>query len=734
MPAPGPRIAVSADSRLLGAAFAAAVVAAAGAALVLPAPEAPRGSLAALTRSGPDRSLDRDVAALDRAAAARPNDVATLRATAEQFRAAHRPLQLAAVLERLHALTGEPDPLREAMTLRLELGDSAAARAALERLVALGVATPAEASRLAALRIEAGDAAGAVSVLLGALVLHPGEELAMQAAQAAARLPDPAPTMRDIGARLSARVPELLEPLRHVLMEDARPDMALALMEGMPREELDSPPTVVRLAEAEARLGYTGSALSRLMALRVADGLPPGAGALLIELALKEGRPDVAFDVAARLPAEGWTPALPGRLQDAAQRANRPDLFRSIDPAQLASRPEAAAVVALARGDRAAAGRFARAALERPAGTTEGARGLAAVLRELGGDNAAWERLRGEILRPGPSPAAIRLFAELSTAPGRAAIALPILERLRGASPLAGEAWLRLAVQEGKRADAAEFLRGGGVVPAAALAETLTLAATTRDAPLADAASAALRARRDLPEGWTVEEAAVTASLGRPLTPAALGAALDQLMWAAEAEARLRIIGLLASAPEIGAAANALDAARHPVIPRLRREVEADTGEAGIPRLALLAVLAPREALPALVRRAEAEPGRYAAALVLARLRGEGTEPGVTALRALLSRLPRPRQEATAFLVLTGAPAEAQPAIRRLAEDILGRDWQRGYEAGLARQGRRAELLAALRARAAMTWTGPQEREEIAARLVELGEREAAEEVRRGGN
>jgi hypothetical protein len=733
MRATGFRLLATTDGRLLGAAFAAAVLAAGAAAFLLPAPQAPRGSLAIFGPRDPGGSLDRAVAALDRIAAARPNDPATLRAAAAQLRAAHRPLQLAAVLERLHALTGEPEALREAMAVRMDLGDFAAARVALERLAALGVATGPEAARLAELKLEQGDAPGAVGVLLRALAAEPDERLAMRALGAAARLPDPAPAMRALAEALARGAPHLLEPVRRVLMEDARPDLALALMEGLPAVELDSPATVLRLAEAEARLGYRGTALTRLMALRLAEGLPPGAGALLVDLALQEGRLDAAFEVAAQLPPEGWTPALPQRLHEAARTAGRPELFRRLDPQALAARPEAAAVIALARGDRAAAGRFARAALDRPSGTAEGARALAAVLRELGQDGQAWDRLRQAVQRPGANPAAIRVFAELSALPGRAAPALAVLDRLRNGSPLAGEAWLRLALQEGRRADAAAFLRAGGLVPAPALADALSLAAGLRDAPLAEAAAAALRARRDLPEGWTVDEAAVTAGLARPLTPASLGAALDFLGWAAEASARLRVTRLLAQAPEIAGAAAGLDLARHPAIPKLKREAEAEEGEAGIARLALLAVLAPREALPVLARRTEAEPARFGAALVLARLRGEGAREGEAALRALLPRLPRAQGEATAFLVLAGAPAEAQPGLRRLADEVFGRDWQRGYEATLARQGRRAELAAALRARAALPDTGPQERLEIAQRLQELGDREGAEGIRRGG-
>jgi hypothetical protein len=735
---PGPpRFRGAGDARLLAGAFAGAVALATAAALLLPDPPAPHGRVALFDNlfgpRNPQRSLDRAVAELDRIISARPNDPATLRAAADQLRAAHRPLPLAGVLERLHAATGEVAPLREAMALRRELGDFAGARIALERLVATGAATPEEAGQLANLRLEAGDAAGAMGVLLTALGREPGDALALQALATAARLADPGPGMRALAGVLAGGAPALLEPLRRLLMEDGRPDLALALMEGLPAEELAEPATVFRLAEAEARAGFPGAALARLLALRIADGLPQGAGALLIELALREGRLDPAFEVAAQLPPEAWTPGLPTRLHEAARAAARPELFRRLDPQRLASRPEAAAVVALARSDRAAAGRFARAALERPSGTAEGSRALAAVLRELGQDGAAWERLRQEVGRPRPDPAAIRLFAELSALPGRAGPALAILERLRGGSALAGEAWLRLALQEDRRAEATAFLRAGGMVPVGALTEVLGIGVALRDPPLAEAAAAALRARRDLPEGWTAEEIGVTAALARPLTPASLGAALDLLGWAAEAEARLRVTRLLASTPEIGGAAAALDLARHPAIPRLRREAEAEPGDAGIARLALLSVLAPREALPLLARRAEAEPARFGAALVLARLRAEGTPPGEAALRALLPRLGRPQQEAAVFLVLAGAPAEAQPALRRLADESFGPTWRRGYEAVLARQGRRAELVAALRARAALPGTSPADRREIAQRLLELGDREGAEALAGGG-
>jgi hypothetical protein len=716
------------DASLFAVAFAAAVAAACGVAALVPLPGPPAFRLPEVMRpADPAAPADR---ALQRALASRTDDPAALRRLAEQLRSAHRPLELAILLERLHAATGEAEPLREAMALRTELGDFAAARAALLRLSGISATTAAEEVQLAQQRQEAGDEMGAAVGLTAALARLPGPEIALRATQAAARLADPAPVLRQLAIRLADYAPELLEPLRRVLMEDARPDLALALIEGLPPAELQNPPTVFRHAEAEARAGFPGFALSRLLALRATEGLPPGAGALLVDLALREGRMDQAFDVAAQLPADAWPGDLAMRLHLAARLANQPELMRRLDPARLAARPEVAALVALARGDRAGAGRFARTALDRPPASAEGARTLAQVLRDLGQDSAAWDRLRGEMTRGRPEPSAIRLFAELSALPGRGATALPILERLRGGSATAGEAWLRLALQEGRRAEAAAFLRDGGVVPARALTETLTMAAAGRDAPLADAAALRLRGRTDLPETWTPEEVGVTASLARPLTAGTLTAALDLLGWATEAEARQRVTLLLAAAPEV-AAATTPDTARHPSIARLRREAETADGEGAIARIALLAVLSPAQAVPLLARRAEQQPGRFGGALVLARLRAEGVAAGEAELRGLLPRLNRQQQEGALFLLLAAAPAEGQASLRRLASATLGNDWQRGYEATLARQGRRAELLAALRARAAAAETTPAERRAIADRLRELGDRDGAEAILR---
>ncbi|NKC34634.1 hypothetical protein, partial [Falsiroseomonas selenitidurans] len=328
--------------RRFGLAFGLATAAALGAALLLPTPLAPPTA----RFLGPARpAQEQATASLERAAAQRPEDVELLRRLAAQLRDSRRLPELAATLERLHALTAAPAPLREAMSLRLALGDAAAARAALERLATLGATTDQESLSLAALRMEAADPAGAFAGLLAALQRSQTPELALRAMQAAARLPDPAMAMRPLGALLGNAAPDLMEALRRVLMKEGRPDLALYLLEGLPPEAQATPRLALAMAEAEARAGWAGSALARLMALRATEGLPPGGGALLVDLALREGQVEEAFAVAALLPPEAWPAALPLRLHQAARAARDPTLFRRLEPARLAARPDAAAVV-----------------------------------------------------------------------------------------------------------------------------------------------------------------------------------------------------------------------------------------------------------------------------------------------------------------------------------------------------------------------------------------------------
>ncbi|MBU8542689.1 MULTISPECIES: hypothetical protein [Roseomonadaceae] len=712
-----------APAQRFGLAFALAASAALATASFLPPPAAPASGLADSTRPATDRTA----ASLERAVAANPEDPAPLRRLAAYLRAGHRPHQLAQVLERLHALTGDAPSLREAMQLHSELGDAAAARRALDRLSALGAISQVEALRLATLRLEDGDAAGAFAGLLAALERMPTPEIALRAMRTATRLPDPAMAMRPMGALLAEAAPDLMEALRRVLLSEGRPDLALFLLEGLPAAAQNRPDTALLLAQAESRAGWGGAALARLLALRATEGLPPGGGALLIELALAHDQLEEAFAVAALLPPEAWPAALPAQLREAA--ADQLELLAQIDPQRLLSRPALAAELALARGDRALARRLAQQALDLPPDSVEGARGLAFVLRELGQDQAAHERLRRAIEAGESGPRNLRLFAELAARPPRRAAALPLLERLRDGGPVAGETWLRLALAEGRTADATRFLAGGGTASATALASTLTLAAQGRQAALAEAAATALRALPALPEGWTTEEVSVTVGLARPLNGNSLAAALNLLAWTTDVAASDRVVLLLAAAPEVTGAAAFLGAGQHPALGSLLRGA-AEPNEAGTARLALVSVLAPAQAVALLRARTAEDPDRFGPGLVLALLRGQGVAEGERALRALLPRLPRQGREQALFLVLAAAPQDARPMLRGVAEETLGRNWSLRYEAMLESRGRRAELLAALRARAAQG--DEAERQEIALRLTELGDTEGAAAVRRG--
>jgi hypothetical protein len=299
---------------------------------------------------------------------------------------------------------------------------------------------------------------------------------------------------------------------------------------------------------------------------------------------------------------------------------------------------------------------------------------------------------------------------------------------------VAGEAWLRLALAEGRLADAALFLRGGGMASATALAGTLSMAAQLREPPLAEAAAAALRAAPALPEGWTNEEVAVTAALSRPPGATTLAAALNLLDWASEAAARDRVVLLLASAPEAGAAASQLAEAqlaeaqhpRHPAAAARGRRARGGGDRA--PRPARGAGAGGGGAAAGCAGGSRAGPLRRRPGAGQAAGRGRGGRDRSAA---------EPAAEAGPPAAGTGGvpgarrgAAGLQPALRVVAEEVLGSGWRRRYEAALTRQGRRPELIAALRARAALA--EPAEREEIAVRLDQLGDAAGAAAIRRG--
>ena len=88
--------------------------------------------------------------------------------------------------------------------------------------------------------------------------------------------------------------------------------------------------------------------------------------------------------------------------------------------------------------------------------------------------------------------------------------------------------------------------------------------------------------------------------------------------------------------------------------------------------------------------------------------------------------LPRQRREARmyAFLEVAG-PEAALPELKRFAE-AYGGDWANVYDEALAKLGRTEERRQLLIARAGRPNLGAEERKEIAYRLIELGDREAA--------
>lgn len=134
------------------------------------------------------------------------------------------------------------------------------------------------------------------------------------------------------------------------------------------------------------------------------------------------------------------------------------------------------------------------------------------------------------------------------------------------------------------------------------------------------------------------------------------------------------------------------------------------------------------EALPEIARLARTDPtDKWFYAYLDAAKKARSTDTKAF-LAAELKRtdLTRVRREARlyAYLELVG-PEEALPEIKRFAEGYGG-DWANAYDEALAKLGRTEERRRLLVERAARPGVRAEERREIAYRLIDIGDREAA--------
>jgi predicted Zn-dependent protease len=615
--------------------------------------------------------------------------------------AAGRPADALAALRRIPA---EGDP---AFLGRLYL----AAGAPAEGLARLDGVPAAPGSELAAVRAILAAAAGRDAPALDWLAGSPGDAEAVAELAEAALAGGAARAAVAATAILLERAPGDAARTRHAraLVAAGRAADALSLLSAAGR---GAPEVEAARVLAWRALGEAGRALDHLLSLAgegaLADPLLPDLAGLALErdrpgdaLAALSGRGAAALASGA-LSAEAAA-ALVARAVALGDAPRALDFARSFPPDLLAARPRLAARLALARGDGAEARRWIEAA-DRGYLDPMARLDLARLRRDAGQGAAALADLASVARAGALPPGAPTELAALYLGLARAGEGAKALARLRADAPSAeaDAAWARLAVAAGAAREVEDWLRSAPAAAgdAALLRDVYHGAADRKSWPLALAAASALDAREPGPASRALLAAARLAT-GRP------DLAADLLERDAAA-------GL---SPEADAVyVEALAAAKD--VRRLVPHLLARLADPGLDRGRATALLYP---LDEALERAGAAPATPSAAPVAARLAREldGGPGDRTAAEARRIRL---------AVLLRLAPDAALP---RLAEAAARAPREHGdqYLAALDRLGRRDEARAFAARLALDPGTPAAEARGLGFRLLELGDKPAAERV-----
>ena len=729
---------------------------------------------------------------VERFVAQRPADVGALRLLAKYSRDAQQWDGYRHALERIVALAPEEQPVRDLLARYRIAGDHARVRDMLALLVERRYATGPDYEALAQLQAAQGNYAAAVVTLQEQFELLP-DTMTVTAIQLWTSL---LLDIDDIDGAL-ARARQWLErnpdagstlQLVYLLSGRGQKAPALALLDRIDGDEREATDTLAARIGLEIDLGRRADAWPRLQRLHREDRLPSGLIVAYVDVALSQGDLDAAFAEAARHPPE----RLPGGLLVAmiltAQNGGRSDLayrlFDRLDERFLAGEPVLAVRLELARGDPAAAGRWADRALARDGLSLDQRLELATQLVQLGRRDNAIDLLSGVVRSEAVPPAVYGDIARLYLDLDRVGDGLALFAELRRqrTSAAADAAWARLALAAGDVEAVAGWLAGvrtGDVQ----LLQDLYYGARDRGARvLAAAAARRLHALDPGVAGTTIfaeslvadGEAARAADLLRPLFPAdreLRRVYLDALIAAGDAERLAAVLGTVFDLPGVDedersallyrvldtpAAAAALPELRTRAVGRggdwyfgyvaaakragrtdelvgfLEEELartDLDPGQLDA-RLYALFEERPAAALAAAERLSRRDPDRHLDAYI-GLLQQAGDAPALTVAlkRALDRRLPPERREAYLYaLIETGGPREALPHVRRQAE-AAGGVWLGVLEDLLGRLQLDDELNRLLVARATAAGTPPEERRNVAFRLLERNQRSAAEQA-----
>ncbi len=699
--------------------------------------------------------VDGAINLMRRYAEANPRDASAMERLSELLRQANRWAEYADARQQLYRLDGKLESLQDSAAVALLMDQPAARLAALRELDRLNAAEPDEVLELAQRTAAAGDVTFALRRLQRLILTSKtvvDDLIAIHHASYAVTLKD-LPALRQTAATWLAQNEKADEIAAYLAYLDrlGQRSLALDLIAGLPpRRNLVQP-----LAELEVAFGAADRALIRLQAQ---SDLEPSGQQLLFELALSLNQLDLASAALGRMQKPNVEDVLD--LVEAAQAGARSDIVQKfaagLKPDELAERPLLAARVALARGDKAAVRQWLAQASANPDLDYSDRLSLGQLLLQTEDLIAGLTVLRGlaeDKRTPTESLADLGSIYFRLNRFREGAVVMAELRRQRPDMAL-DAAWARLAAKAGEGEAVRRWLLENTPRDRQLLEDLYFIANDEKAWPLMIAAAEALqRLRADAVALERLAEAYLRANRPRE----ALAALKDkpQLRSAELDDLRLRLrletgdttglgdmvasrlldagdskasqddlFGILLD-PRVAPPANAGAVNRLAVAQLNDANLSSDSREL---RLSVLDRLGPTEALPYRKSQAINDPGVATDIYLDLLLRLKRRDQLVAELPRAIERAPkRALAEQRLYLLIDqGGAAAALPYLRKAASD-WGGDWPSAYEAALSELGRRDELLALVRGTASDGKLSAARRREAAFRLLDLGDRAAAE-------
>ena len=674
------------------------------------------------------------VALMERYVRQNPGNLEALQRLATYYQYAQRPQEYLATLEQINRLRPTEENLRELSSTYNFVGQYDKQIATLNNLLEDNTENPQDFLDLANLQASQGVVADAGETLKEFEALHPRVITDTTVELLVSLLLDtgkPDLAFARAVAWLSKQPnPETAARFSSLLHFKKQPALALRLLEPYEKIADNWPYLLAELIQVQIANGRENIAHARLKRLYSQGRLPDEVLESFLDLSLTRGESAMAFQVVQERGLILLPDWLLVNLAETAVSANRKDftrqMLRELGEGFLGNHPVVAAELALA-GDDESAGRRWIAQAEHATLSWEQQVALAHLYGKIGREQDAFnllvrlassEEVRDEVAGE---------LAEYYLKMDKAREGLPLFERLRSRRPTPAieAAWAVLATAAGQEEAVMAWLNTAkGTRLSNQFLTDLHFVASENNKPALALASAEQLYRRvgGRQERFWLADALVAA--GRPL----------------DALPHLRSL-LPGSSEERDAYVSALSAARAkgaPVGDELRRYWTQELAQPGLREerkeeavYALLDLDAYTTVLPTLAEWGRKKGDSWLYGYIDAAIKAGRKQELIAFLQEELDRkdLSNSTKEARLYtLIEYGGEAAALPYLRRFA-DASGSNWVFAYQDALEKLGRRDELLAYWKARAARTDLPASERRSMADRLLEAGQKRLSEQV-----